>query len=89
MRWFLPLLIGDELVDKAAQERAVRGSGLAWTIVRPAILKNGAATGRPLRVDEALPFRVGASVRRADLAHLLVDLLDDPRSHSLTLEVSA
>ncbi|MBA2531791.1 MAG: NAD(P)H-binding protein, partial [Nocardioidaceae bacterium] len=35
-RVIFPLLLGDELADKAEQERLIRASELDWTIVRPA-----------------------------------------------------
>ena len=33
--------------DKDVQERIIRDSGLDWTIVRPVLLNDGAATGKP------------------------------------------
>jgi putative NADH-flavin reductase len=58
-------------VDRAAQEAAVRESGLAWTIVRPTRLVDGPA-GAALIGEDVLVPSLGVS-RRADVARALVD----------------
>ena len=44
--WLIqPVVLRGVYQDKTRQEAIVRGSGLAWTLVRPAILTNGTAKG--------------------------------------------
>lgn len=65
--------VGRYMAEKERQEAATRGSGLAWTIVRPAALTDGPATG------QAVTSRVSGArneVSRADLAGFLVDQLE-------------
>jgi uncharacterized protein YbjT (DUF2867 family) len=57
--------------DKDVQEQIIRASGLAWTIVRPGILKDGKATGRARALTNPGDWRA-ASVTRADVAAFLV-----------------
>jgi nucleoside-diphosphate-sugar epimerase len=87
-RFLLPIMMGTELRDKDAQERLVVGSQLAWTIVRPAILKDG-RTGVPLSVAERQSFVARSHVARGDLAGLLADLIRNAEATGKTLEVQA
>jgi uncharacterized protein YbjT (DUF2867 family) len=57
--------------DKARQEAVLRESDLRWTIVRPAQLTNGPATGR-YRVFTDLTGTVATRISRADVAEFLV-----------------
>lgn len=68
---------------KTASERALRESGLDWTILRPGRLTDGPGTGT-VRLDESVPR---GSVPRDDVAAVLVALLDEPRTIGTTLEV--
>jgi putative NADH-flavin reductase len=61
-----------QLVERRAQERRVRGSALDWTIVRPARLTDGPATGE-CRASEDVWVGAFSSVSRADLAAFLVE----------------
>lgn len=77
-RVLAPRILAGPLADHDAQEDLVRASGLEWTIVRPAGLTNGSATGawRALRSTE--PGRVKGRISRADVAGYLLHCLDDP-----------
>jgi uncharacterized protein YbjT (DUF2867 family) len=66
-----PLVLKRIYDDKDVQEQMIRASGLDWTIVRPGLLKDGAATGRAQALTEPAAWRAG-SVRRADVAQFLV-----------------
>ena len=71
----------------ARAEPAVRGSGLDWTIVRPPMLRDGAARGRyHERRDGNVRWRW--SMRRADLAAAVCDLLADPTAVGATVSVA-
>jgi nucleoside-diphosphate-sugar epimerase len=86
--FLLPMMMGAELRDKDAQERLVARSDLAWTIVRPAILKDG-STGVPLSVAETQSFHARSHVARGDLARLLADLISNDEASGKTLEIQA
>lgn len=86
-RFVLPLVMGAELRDKAAQEELVRASDLAWTILRPAILTTGPEDVR-LSVSERPSFRARSRVPRAALARLVGELLPDAASHGRCLEIT-
>ena len=72
-------ILGDVWRDMAATELVIRPSGLDWTIMRPPQLKDGPAKGRYTSRRDA-NVRWGFTVRRADLAQAMVDVLDDPTS---------
>jgi uncharacterized protein YbjT (DUF2867 family) len=68
---------------KAAAEQDLVTRPLAWTIVRPGRLTNGHGTGRVhLSAHSAV-----ASVPRDDVAAVLLELLDHPRTAGLTIEL--
>lgn len=77
---------------KRQADRALRGSGLDWTIIKPGRLLDLPATGRGtvsavevtgVQSDE----RRGGSTRRADVAELLALVLAEPRSVGTDLVV--
>jgi len=71
----------------ARAEPAVRASGLDWTIVRPPMLRDGAARGRyHERRDGNVRWRW--SMRRADLAVAVCDLLADTTAVGATVSVA-
>ena len=86
-RLVLPLALGRGLADKERQEALIRQSDLEWTIVRPARLANGRATGS-FRVAPRLAFGSTASISRTDLAAFLLDQLTDRSFLHATVEVS-
>jgi uncharacterized protein YbjT (DUF2867 family) len=64
--------------DKDVQERIIRSSGLAWTIVRPGILQDGPAKGSYRVLTDPAQWRAGP-IRRADVATFLVQEALAPR----------
>ncbi|MGH7294735.1 MAG: NAD(P)-dependent oxidoreductase [Polyangiaceae bacterium] len=72
--------------DSAEMERILRASDLEWTVARPPRLTNGPRTGRYAVADDRMPpGSGGASVmRRADVAHFLLEELEHP-AHVLRL----
>ncbi|RLK60170.1 NAD(P)-binding oxidoreductase [Actinokineospora cianjurensis] len=71
------------LAAKDAAERDLRARDLDWTIVRPGRLSDDAPTGRVSLGAATAP----GVVSRADVAAVLVAVLDEPRSAGLTLEL--
>ncbi|KAA2263724.1 NAD(P)H-binding protein [Solihabitans fulvus] len=76
-------VFGVYLRAKAAAERDLRERDLDWTILRPGSLTDGLPTGR---VHLAEHVARGA-VSRADVAAVLVALLDTPATVGRTLEL--
>lgn len=83
----LHAILAAPYADMALMERAVRTSGLDWTLVRAARLTKGAATGRYRTVaDEKLP--ACWSISRADLAGYLLNLVTDRETHGSCVEIA-
>lgn len=64
--------------DKDIEEMIIKRSSLDWTILRPGILRDGAATGIYRVLTDPKDWRVG-EIRRADVAHAVVSELEDAR----------
>jgi putative NADH-flavin reductase len=65
--------------DLALMEDILRDSGLDWTAVRPPRLTNKALTGA-YRTAYGRNVRHGLSISRADVAHLMLHVLDKPQA---------
>ena len=79
-RILLPLISAfarDVYADLAEMESEIRRSATQWTIVRPPRLVNKPLTGKYRTVVGANVPR-GYSISRADVAHLMLGVLDDP-----------
>jgi putative NADH-flavin reductase len=73
-----PLLLRGVYEDKTRQENLVRSSGLAWTLVRPGILTNGAAKGQTaVRALTELAGAYAGNISRADVAAFCLRELAD------------
>lgn len=70
------LVFGRAYDDKDAQETRIRRSRLEWTLVRPGVLTGGKATGRYSVLEDPSSWRNGL-IARADVAHFLVQQIDD------------
>jgi putative NADH-flavin reductase len=69
--------VGGELArDKAVEHEIFGASSLAWTLVRPPRLVDGPSTGK-VGHDAHRPGR--SSIRRSDLAALMVEFLEQER----------
>jgi putative NADH-flavin reductase len=70
-------VLGAHFVDVAMMEHVLRTSGLDWTAIRPPYLSDGPATGRyRIAMGHGVPW--GVRLSRADAAHLMLRVLDDP-----------
>lgn len=74
-RLFFPGVV----IDAAAMEQTVSGSGLDWTIVRPPQLTDRPRTGK-YRVREGHLPRFGFKISRADVADFFVKTVEDRAS---------
>jgi nucleoside-diphosphate-sugar epimerase len=72
---------------KAASELDLRTRVLDWTVLRPGRLTGDDPSGRVLLAAPGVVER--ADISRADVAALLVALLDEPRTARMTLEAVA
>lgn len=73
------------MAAKTAAEEAVRGyENLDWTVLRPGGLTDDAPTGR-VRLEA--PSTMRGTITRADVAAVLVALLDAPATAGSTLEL--
>lgn len=64
-------------VDMRRMEAVIRSSATRWTILRPPYLVGGAVTGRyRMSIDAPLPD--DGSLRRADLAHFILRVVQEP-----------
>ncbi|MET7375563.1 SDR family oxidoreductase [Micromonospora arida] len=68
---------------KRAAEEDLRGRDLAWTVLRPGRLTDHPPTGRVTLT----PHAGSGAISRADVAHVLAALLDEPRTTGTTLEL--
>ncbi|MGE5292704.1 MAG: NAD(P)-dependent oxidoreductase [Micromonosporaceae bacterium] len=73
--------------DFVAMEAVVKESGLDWTIVRPPRLTDKPVTGR-YRTRRELNVRRGLLVSRADVAHLILAISDDPGTYHTAIFIA-
>jgi putative NADH-flavin reductase len=74
---FARAAFGKVYADLAAMEDLVRDSGLDWTVVRPPKLTSKPLTGH-YRTAAGQNVRGGLSVPRADVAHLMLAVINQP-----------
>ncbi|WP_435741726.1 NAD(P)-dependent oxidoreductase [Nocardioides sp. SYSU DS0663] len=87
LKLFFRLVLAPQVADSAVQEDVVRRSGLDWTLVRPVVLTDDAATG-PAHVSDEDDV-AGWKVSRGQVAGALVGALEDTATVGRTLSVSA
>jgi putative NADH-flavin reductase len=85
---FFTTLLRGIYADKLIGDQQIRSSGLDWTIVQPVVLTDGPLTKR-YRNGEHLRLAGMPKVSRADVAHFMLDRIDDPATIRKTLIVSA
>ena len=73
------LALRNQYQDLATMEDVVRGSQLDWTVVRPPRLTDKPRTGR-YRTANGHNLRRGFLISRADVADLMLRVIDDPTS---------
>jgi putative NADH-flavin reductase len=76
---FAKAAFGKVYDDLAVMEDVLRDSGLDWTVVRPPRLTDKPLTGT-YRTALGQNLRGGWSVSRADVAHLMLSVLDQPET---------
>jgi uncharacterized protein YbjT (DUF2867 family) len=76
---FARTMFGAHYADLAVMEDMLRDSGLDWTIDRPPKFNDKPLTGR-YRVAFGRNIRGGFSIPRADVAHHMLRVLDEPET---------
>jgi putative NADH-flavin reductase len=69
-------------------EDVLAGSGLDWTVVRPPQLTDKPFTGH-YRTAHGQNIRGGWSVSRADVAHLMLRVLEQPETIKQTIGIAS
>ncbi|MGC0330137.1 uncharacterized protein YbjT (DUF2867 family) [Streptomyces sp. SAI-170] len=77
MRAIVSTVLRDVYDDLRAMEAALAGSATDWTVVRPPRLQDKPLTGRYRTVVGGFPPR-GRFIGRADVAHAMLALTEDP-----------
>ncbi|MEW2302304.1 NAD(P)-binding oxidoreductase [Streptomyces sp. NPDC006655] len=77
MRGIVSSLLKDVYADLREMEDELARSGTDWTSVRPPRLQNKPLTGSYRVVVGGFPRR-GRFIARADVAHAMLDMIDDP-----------
>jgi putative NADH-flavin reductase len=81
------VVLGSHYADLALAEEILRDSGLDWTVVRPPGL-----TDKPLtstyRTAYGRNLRGGLTISRADVAHLMLRVLDEPATIGRTIGIA-
>lgn len=76
---FAKTMFGKVYADLALMEDVLRQSGLDWTVLRPPRLTDKPFTGR-YRTAYGHSVTGGRSIPRADVAHCMLAVLDQPES---------
>jgi putative NADH-flavin reductase len=73
--------------DLALMEDILRDSGLEWTVIRPPRLTDTPLTGT-YRTAYGQNLRRGVLISRADVAHLMLRVLDQPQAIKQTIGIA-
>lgn len=87
LKAFFTLAIRPQVDDHERQERLVRGSNLAWTILRPVVLDDEPTTAPPyIGSDDRVPTM---RVSRRQVAGVAADALEHPEPERRVLSIAA
>lgn len=84
---FFRTLLRDIYADKAIGDDMIRHSGLDWTIVQPGVLDDGPLTHQ-YRSAERLPMSGMPKISRADVAHFILDRINDTSTFGRTFVIA-
>jgi len=79
MRGLISGLLKDVYADLREMEHELARSATDWTVVRPPRLQNKPVTGSYRTVVGGFPLK-GRFIARADVAHAMLAMIDDPRA---------
>ena len=84
----MPTLLRGAMQDKEKMEPVVEASGLEWTLLRPAHLVDGEATGK-VQTFELGSGETAHKITRADLAAFMLQLLEDGRYKEQAVNIAS
>lgn len=76
--WIARVMLKSFLANKGLAEDHLYASSLDYTVIRPGNLNNDEATGTGILTEDR---SAGGSISRAEVARLLVGILDDPEAY--------
>lgn len=86
-KYILQRLLKNMYADLRIMEQLVKASNINWTIMRPPRLTDDAATGQ-YRVAINHFLKNGLSISRADVAHYMINNIDNQESYNATIEMA-
>jgi putative NADH-flavin reductase len=85
-KYILQKLLKNMYDDLRIMEKLIKTSNINWTIIRPPRLTDGPVTGQyRLAINHFL--KNGLSISRADVAHYMINNLEDKNSYKATIEI--
>jgi putative NADH-flavin reductase len=85
-KYILQKLLKNMYADLRIMERLVKASSINWTLIRPPRLTDASVTGQyRLAVNQFL--KNGLSISRADVAHYMINSIDDRSSYKAIIEI--
>ena len=84
----MPTLLRGAMQDKERMEPVVEASGLEWTLLRPAHLVDGEATGKVM-IFELGSGETAHKITRADVAAFMLQLLEDGRYRKQAVNIAS
>lgn len=88
LRPLMKVVLAKPLADHNTQEAAAQASGLDWTIVRPAGLKDGDGSGTWATLTTEDKGTLKGTVQRADVAAYMLSILEDPKTFKKAFGIS-
>lgn len=89
LRQLMKVLLAKPLADHNEQEKAVRESGLDWTIVRPTGLKDAPARGTWRANEVSDGETLGGTIPRVDLAAFMLEVVADDSAVAKAFGISS
>lgn len=89
LRQLMKVLLAKPLADHNEQEKAVRESGLDWTIVRPTGLKDAPARGTWRAHEVSDGETLGGTIPRVDLAAFMLEVVADDSAVAKAFGISS
>ena len=84
----VPYILKSTFSEHSLQEKAIKQSGLNWTIVRPGNLANGKKTEKYKSAFSYSDTTLKVKISRADVAHLMLKQLSNNDNFQKTIGIS-
>ena len=80
-------ILKNPFADLRIMEKTVQASGVDWSIIRPPMLKDKPLTGK-YRVTVGTHLARPFSISRADLAHYMLGIVNEPRTFRSIIDIA-